>query len=87
MGRFKADFFTRLGYSQSDWPRLETDILRIARFGTAFERNMTKFGRKYEVSGILRGPSGCEAKVTTIWIAKNGEDYPRLVTAYPGDKA
>jgi len=85
VGRFKAEFFARLGYSQSDWRRLEADILQIARSGTALERQGTRFGRKYEVGGILRGPSGREARVTTVWIVKNGEDYPRLVTAYPGD--
>jgi hypothetical protein len=46
---------------------------------------MSTFGQKYEVNGILRGPSGREARVTTIWIVKNGEDFPRLVTVYPGD--
>lgn len=46
---------------------------------------MSDFGQKYGVNGILRGPSGREAAVTTIWIVKNGEDFPRLVTVYPGD--
>ena len=40
---------------------------------------------KREVNGILRGPSGREARVTTIWIVKTGEGFPRLVTIYPGD--
>jgi hypothetical protein len=51
----------------------------------AVERQWSAFGQKYEVDGILRGPSGREARVTTIWIVKNGEDFPRLVTVYPGD--
>ena len=46
---------------------------------------MSNFGQKYEVNGILRGPSGREARVTTVWIVKNGEDFPRFVTVYPGD--
>jgi hypothetical protein len=85
VGRFKAAFFARLGYSREDWQRLQMDISQIARTGTALERQASTFGRKYEVNGILRGPSGREARVTTVWIVKIGEDYPRLVTVYPGD--
>lgn len=85
VGRFKAAFFIRLGYSRKDWRRLEIDILQLARSGTALESQVFSFGRKYEVNGMLRGPSGREAKVTTVWIVRSGEDYPRLVTVYPGD--
>ncbi len=85
VGRFKAAFFARLGYSRADWQKLQQDILQIARTGTALERQASTFGRKYEVNGILRGPSGREALVTTVWIVKIGEDYPWLVTVYPGD--
>jgi hypothetical protein len=85
VGRFKAAFFGRMGYSSQNWQRLQMDILQIARLGIAVERQMSTFGQKYEVSGMLRGPSGREARVTTIWIVKNGEDFPRLVTVYPGD--
>ena len=85
VGRFKAAFFARLGYSRADWQKLQRDILQITRTGTALERQASTFGRKYEVNGILRGPSGRDALVTTVWIVKIGEDYPRLVTVYPGD--
>ena len=85
VGRFKAAFFSGMGYSRQDWRQLQMDILQIARSGVAVERQMSPFGQKYEVNGILRGPSGREARVTTIWIVKSGEDFPRLVTVYPGD--
>ena len=85
VGRFKAAFFGRMGYSRQGWQRLQMDILQLARLGIAVEGQMSNFGQKYEVNGILRGPSGREARVTTIWIVKSGEDFPRLVTFYPGD--
>ena len=85
IGRFKAAFFARVGYSRQDWRQLQLDIWQIAQAGTAVERQGSTFGRKYEVNGTLRGPSGREASVTTVWIVKNGEDFPRLVTVYPGD--
>jgi len=86
VGRFKAAYFERLGYSRQEWHRFEQDILQMARTGAVAERPATRYGRKYEVSGILRGPSGREASVKTIWIVKVGEDFPTLVTVYPGDE-
>ena len=85
VGRFKAAFFAGMGYSRQDWRQLQMDILQIAQSGVAVERQLSTFGQKYEVNGILRGPSGRETRVTTIWIVKSGEDFPRLVTVYPGD--
>lgn len=84
-GRSKAAFFHRLGYFRDQWQRLEADILELARSGAAIERESTPYGRKYEVSGILRGPSGRKSVVRTVWIVGHGEDSPRLVTAYPGE--
>lgn len=34
------------------------DILQIARSGVAVERQMSTFGQKYEVNGILRDLPG-----------------------------
>jgi hypothetical protein len=86
IGRFKAAFFARMGYSRQDWQRLQLDIWQIAQSGAALERQGSTFGRRYEVNGILRGTSGREASVTTVWIVRNDEDFPRLVTVYPGDE-
>jgi hypothetical protein len=86
VGRFKAAFFGRMGYSKEGWLCLHADILQLARSGVALKRQLSTFGQKYEVNGILRGPSGREARVTTIWIVKSGEDFPRLVTVYPGER-
>ena len=86
VGRFKAAFFTRLGYSRSQWLLLDADLRALARDGSAVEGQASEFGRKYEVSGILKGPSGREAVVTTVWIVRHGENVPRLVTVFPGER-
>ena len=44
----------------------------------------TRFGQKYLVHGTITGPSGRAAGVVAVWIILNGEDFSRLVTAYPG---
>jgi hypothetical protein len=38
------------------------------------------------VHGTITGPSGRAAGVVAVWIILNGEDFPRFVTAYPGEE-
>jgi hypothetical protein len=86
VGRFKAAFFSLLGYTDEKWPELQRDLLQIAVRGDAVQGKFSRFGNKYEVPAILTGPSGRSAAVLTVWIVRHGEEIPRLVTAMPGDK-
>lgn len=86
VGRFKAAFFSVLGYTDENWAELQRDLLRIAADGEAVQGKFSRFGNKYEVPAILTGPSGRSAAVLTVWIVRHGEEIPRLVTAMPGDK-
>lgn len=83
--RFKAAFFGRLGYAQDNWRELQRDLALIAQCDTAVPGQFSRFGAKYEVSAILRGPSGRSAAVVTVWMLRTGETTPRFVTAYPGE--
>ena len=87
VGRFKAAFFEALGYSASDWPRLESDLRQLAMTANALRGRLTKYGQHYEIRGTLRGPSGRTALVMTIWIVRSNEETPRFITAFPGDKS
>jgi hypothetical protein len=84
VGRFKAMFFEKLGYSADAWQRLERDLRALAVTGQATLGNQTKYGQKYEVHGTLYGRSGGSASIVTAWIVRWGEDAPRFVTAFPG---
>jgi hypothetical protein len=84
IGRFKAVFFESLGYTKVDWQRLQIDLLDLCRKCDAVEGQESQFGRKYEVRGTLKGPSGRQAEIVTVWVVLAGEDFPRFVTAYPG---
>ena len=86
VGRFKATFFEALGYAAADWPQLESDMRHLALTGDATFGKRTKYGQHYEIRGILRGPSGRAAQVTTIWIVRSDEETPRFITAFPGEK-
>lgn len=85
VGRFKAAFFGALGYEATAWQRLETDLRKQILSQPALELEPTPFGRKFAIHGKLKGPSGRAAEVTSIWILLTDEDFPRFVTAYPGD--
>jgi len=82
IGRFKAAAFASAGYRRDDWPILRTDLLATARLEAALQAQ-TPFGQTYEIPAILRGPAGRELAVTVIWVVRRGEDFARLVTAYP----
>lgn len=84
VGRFKAAFFVRFGYTREGWRRLEADLLRLAREGEAEVGRPSAFGRMFLVRGTLGGPSGRTFKLVTVWIIRHDEAFPRLVTATPG---
>lgn len=84
VGRFKAVFFNRLGYSQENWQQLELHLREIARSNEAELDHMTPYGRKYRIRATLMGPSDNSAEVITVWIVLENEDLPRFITAFPG---
>lgn len=55
----------------------------MAQNGLATPGQVSEFGTKYEIHGTIVGPLGRQAVIRTVWIVDAGEDYPRLVTAYP----
>src|ERR1041384_2187926 len=47
--RFKAVFFSALGYTIDNWERLQADLLKLAESGEVFARQESPYGQKYEV--------------------------------------
>ncbi|MCX7110258.1 MAG: hypothetical protein NTX45_09035 [Proteobacteria bacterium] len=84
-GKFKAAFFHSQGYSQVHWKRLENDIRSILE-NDAIYGERTEYGQKFEVKGKITGPVGKPFLLVTVWIILNGEDVPRFITAFPGEK-
>lgn len=87
VGRFKSPFFTSLGYTTADWRRLEQDLLALAVSGDAEPGQQSPYGQKYEIRGILNGPSRKSARVLTVWIVRFESDVAEFVTAFPGETA
>jgi hypothetical protein len=87
VGRFKAAFFLRLGYSSESWRRLATDLRDQHLSQDATRGEQTRYGQKYAIRATLVGPSGGSADVVSVWVVRTGEDFPRFLTAYPeGDR-
>jgi methylenetetrahydrofolate dehydrogenase (NADP+) / methenyltetrahydrofolate cyclohydrolase len=85
VGRGKARFFERLGFSSDDPEALEAALRGLATQPEQVVREDTGFGTKYIADGQLRGPVAT-APVRTIWILETGAAIPRFVTAYPRRK-
>jgi hypothetical protein len=83
IGGFKSVVFLALGYTRSEWVRLRDDLLTVALSGTAELGEENQFGRKYMVSGTLRGPNGREGVIRTVWLIENAQSAPRFLNGYP----
>jgi len=84
VGRFKAAFFRRLGFTDSNWQELQQALLTLARSADATLDSTSTYGRKFRVRAMLQGPSGRSMSVVSVWIVPSGEDRPGFVTAFPG---
>ena len=85
VGRYKARFFRSLGYDQNGWRRLASDLIALLA-NEVSESVEIEYGTKYVVPGQLTGSDGRATDILTVWIILAGEDVPRLVTAYPGNR-
>jgi hypothetical protein len=83
VGRFKATFFSALGYTPEGWQQLEADLRSQHLAHDAVAGMASRYGQTYEIRATLVGPSGRSAGVVSIWFVPVGKDVPRFVTAYP----
>jgi len=84
VGKAKARFFREAGFDDSTIELLVQGLLQIARTQEAVGTSTTAHGQKDILEGELETPSGRRLRVRTIWIIDQGQERPRLVTAYPG---
>lgn len=85
-GKYKAAFFTQMGYSAEMWDVLENDIRSQHLTLDADPGQPSPFGQKYTITALLQGPQGEPRWVTTVWIIRLGKDQPELVTIEPATK-
>jgi len=85
VGRFKARFFSKLGFSAGRWDLFDRALRDQHLSQSAESGGADQYGRSFTIRAILKGPAGESAVVISVWHIRTGEDRPRLVTAYPGE--
>lgn len=85
VGRYKATFFRRLSYERGLWRQLGEDLQTVVQAADAMPLEKNRYGQKYLVRAILKGPNGETAGVHSIWLVPSENAPPHLITAYPGE--
>lgn len=86
VGQHKAAVFRAAGYRRETWSVLQADLEAVAWLDGARLKATTEYGRLFELPAILRGPAQRSLRVMTIWLVRRREDFPRLITVYPGGR-
>jgi hypothetical protein len=82
-GKHKAEFFSRFGFSSDRWEELAEALRSHAIRNDVTKAVGSPYGVRYVVEGPMKAPDGREPDVRTVWIIDEGEELPRVVTAYP----
>ena len=85
IGRFKAAFFRRLGYTLTNREAFEQQLKKLALSENISKTEDIYYGKKYIIKGEIESQSGKSVKVITVWVILKDEDIPRFVTVYPGE--
>ena len=84
VGRFKAAFFRRLGYSTENWEVFEQHLRDLILSQDVTRIEESRYGQKFIVEGIMVSPAGTKVQIVTVWVILKGESIPRFITVYPG---
>jgi hypothetical protein len=82
VGRSKANYLARVGFSRTRWRTLERELRRLIAREPAWAMPPGLYGQEFVVRGTIRGPWRREARLVTVWISAD-QGAPRLVTAHP----
>lgn len=79
----KSQWLATAGYSLENWSDLERDLREqiLALDAVLTEKNL--YGDVYEITGSLRGPSGKEILVRTVWMDETVTGVVKFITLYP----
>jgi hypothetical protein len=83
LGGPKARFFMRFGFAATEPQTLREALLRHGRTHETAGVVQRPHGMVYLVEGPIGSPDERTPWVRTAWMIRPGEDFPRLVTAYP----
>ena len=79
----KSNYLGLAGYTISNWPILEKDLLALTELDNAVYEGTTVFGHSYSITGRLIGPNGRSLLVKTIWMREKKTGFTKFITLYP----
>jgi hypothetical protein len=79
----KSAFLEKGGYSAANPEVLISSLAAIRDGNEAQSIDVNKFGRYYEIVGILHGPSGIDLSVRTIWMTEHLSGVTKFITLIP----
>lgn len=83
-GKAKAEFFLAFGFTIESWEIMAQALKQhAADHALAKTEARPPFGIHYVIEGTINTPDDRNPAVRVIWIIDDGDDTPRLVTAYP----
>jgi len=83
VGRSKAAFFLRFGFSVESWTVLAQALSQHAADHAITAVQQSQFGSRYVIEGQLATPDHRNPHIRSVWFIDTGEGIPRFVTAYP----
>jgi uncharacterized protein DUF6883 len=78
----KAKYLAQAGYARAEYSRLVHDIRNQLLPGEGILQEPTRFGEKYILHGVLKGPNGIMLPVRTIWERHNVMGW-KFITLLP----
>ena len=82
-GRSKAKFFKSFGFIKEEPETFITSLISHANERTVDSIVENKHGIKFILKCDLNSPDKRNPCIRSVWIIKNGDKIPRLVTAIP----
>lgn len=79
----KSGFLESGGFTMLNPGALLGEIEKLRVEGEATLVNENKFGRYFEITGVMRGPSGVGLRVKTIWMSEHLSGVTKFVTLIP----
>ena len=82
-GKGKALFFRAFGFRIEAWEVMAEALKQHATAHEVASTEADEHGIRYAVEGTLNTPDDRNPMVRTVWIIREGESIPSLVSAYP----
>lgn len=83
-GKSKARFFLAFGFTIEAWELMAQALKQHASDNEVIKvEERPPFGVHYVIEGVLQTPDSRNPSVRVIWIIDDGDDTPRLLSAYP----